>query len=168
MIKFNAKKLSLLALYGAMALVVFAVESLVPSLIVPGAKIGLANLFVLLALYTFGVGEAFFVMIVKCVLGNLITGNLSSLTFSLFSGVISLAVCVLIFCLAKDKISIVALSVVGAVISNFVQNAIYAFVMQTTSVFFYLPYLTLAGVLGGLVVGFATVFVLKHLLKVLK
>ena len=165
MIKFNAKKLSLLALYSAMALIVFVIESLVPSLIVPGAKIGLANLFVLLALYTFGVGEAFFVMLIKCVLGNLIAGNLSSLVFSVFGGVVCLAVCSLVFCFAKDKISVVALSVLGAVVSNMAQNAVYAFITQTTSVFFYLPYLALLGVLSGMVVGFTTVFVLKRLPK---
>lgn len=164
----KAKKLSLIALYSAMALIVFLVENLFPSLIVPGAKIGLGNLFVLLALYTFGVGEAFAVMMVKCVLGNLIVGNLSGMTFALFAGTASLLTCALLAVLAKDKVTVVAVSVCGAVVNNLAQNAVYAFVSQSPTVFVYAPYLALVGVLSGVVVGVSTLLVIRILPKRMK
>ena len=164
-IKNRAKKLSVIALLGAMALVSFLIESLFPSLMVPGAKMGLGNIFVMLALYTFGIGEATCVLLLKCILGNLITGNLSSMAFALFAGIASLLTCSLLMTFLRDKISITAVSVSGAVVNNLAQNAVYSFISQSTTVFFYAPYLALTGVLGGTVVGIATVLILRKLPK---
>jgi len=161
----KAKRLTLLAMFSAMALIAFLVESLFPSLIVPGAKMGLGNIFVMLTLYLFGAGEAFCVLLVKCVLGNLITGNLSSMAFALFAGVASLLTCALLKTLLADKISVTAVSVCGAVVNNLAQNAVYAFITQTLTVFFYAPYLALIGIIGGTVVGLATVLILRRLPK---
>ena len=156
--KIGAAKIATAAVLSAAALAVYVVESLFPPLILPGAKMGLSNVFVLLALVCLGVGYAF---AVKIAVGNLIVGNFSTLMYSLPAGVISLAVMSLLFFNGKSRFGLIALSVAGAVVHNAVQNAVYALVTDTPAVLSLLPYLALIGVLSGAIVGAATYFALK-------
>ena len=95
--KIGAAKIATAAVLSAAALAVYVVESLFPPLILPGAKMGLSNVFVLLALVCLGVGYAFAALAVKIAVGNLIVGNFSTLMYSLPAGAISLAVMSLLF-----------------------------------------------------------------------
>ena len=155
--KIGAAKIATAAVLSAAALAVYVVESLFPPLILPGAKMGLSNVFVLLALVCF----AFAALAVKIAVGNLIVGNFSTLMYSLPAGVISLAVMSLLFFNGKSRFGLIALSVAGAVVHNAVQNAVYALVTDTPAVLSLLPYLALIGVLSGAIVGAATYFALK-------
>ena len=56
--KIGAAKIATAAVLSAAALAVYVVESLFPPLILPGAKMGLSNVFELLALVCLGVGYA--------------------------------------------------------------------------------------------------------------
>ena len=78
----NAKKIAGTALLAAFALIAFLIESLLPPLFLPGAKIGLANFFVFLALILYGGGAAAGVAAAKCLLGAVFGGNISSLMYS--------------------------------------------------------------------------------------
>ena len=159
--KIGAAKIATAAVLSAAALAVYVVESLFPPLILPGAKMGLSNVFVLLALVCLGVGYAFAALAVKIAVGNLIVGNFSTLMYSLPAGVISLAVMSLLFFNGKSRFGLIALSVAGAVVHNAVQNAVYALVTDTPAGLSLLPYLALIGVLSGAIVGAATYFALK-------
>lgn len=159
----KAKKITTLSMLSAASLVAFLIENLFPPLFVPGAKLGLGNVFVMLALYVFGVGQAFVVLGVKCVLGNLIAGNLSSMVFSLTAGVSGLFVMSVICTFVGKKVTPLATSVVGAVVNNVVQNVVYALITATTLAMTYLPYLALIGVLGGSAVGISVTLILKNL-----
>ena len=152
--KIGAAKIATAAVLSAAALAVYVVESLFPPLILPGAKMGLSNVFVLLALVCLGVGYAFAALAVKIAVGNLIVGNFSTLMYSLPAGVISLAVMSLLFFNGKSRFGLIALSVAGAVVHN-------ALVTDTPAVLSLLPYLALIGVLSGAIVGAATYFALK-------
>ena len=151
--KIGAAKIATAAVLSAAALAVYVVESLFPPLILPGVKMGLSNVFVLLALVCLGVGYAFAALAVKIAVGNLIVGNFSTLMYSLPAGVISLAVMSLLFFNGKSRFGLIALSVAGA--------AVYALVTDTPAVLSLLPYLALIGVLSGAIVGAATYFALK-------
>ncbi len=159
----SAKMLSLLSLFSALSLIMFLVESLFPSLFIPGAKIGLGNIFVFLALITLGQWQAYTVAIVKAVLGSFISGNLSTLLFSLSASLVSLTVAIFLFYVLKAKISIVALSVISAVTHNVTQNAVYALVTKSSLVFVYLPYLCVLGLISGAIVGVTVVILLRVL-----
>lgn len=67
---FSAKKIAVLALFTALGLIVFIIENQFPPLFVPGAKMGLANIFSLAALILYGPAEAFAVVIVRTVLAR--------------------------------------------------------------------------------------------------
>ncbi len=155
-----AKKIAVLAMMTGFGLIMFMVESLFPPMFFPGAKMGLSNIFSLLTLVLYGLPEALIVVIARTVLGSLFAGNASLLLYSLTAGVASVIVSRLLM-FAFPKVSLLAVSVVSAVVHNTVQLLVYCALTQTTLIFSYLPYLALLGVLAGVIVGLAVIFTVK-------
>lgn len=159
--KFGAKRVALLAVLSALALCMFVVENLFPPLILPGAKLGLGNVFSLFALAVLGPVDAVIVVAVRCTLGSLIVGNLTTLVYSLAGGLVSVAMSAVLYVFVYPRVSIVAISVCGAVIHNLVQNIVFCLVSNTPQMFGYMPYLALLGILSGVTVGVAVWLVLR-------
>ncbi|MGN0761375.1 MAG: Gx transporter family protein [Christensenellales bacterium] len=159
----TAYRIALVALLTAASLIVFVVENAFPPLILPGAKLGLANLFTLLALVVLTPIDALIIFLIRAVLGNIIVGNPSALLYSIPAGLIALAVSAVLITLCMDKISIVAISVASAVTHNVVQNLVFCLTSGSTAVLSYTPYLALLGVLSGVIVGVAAYFILRYL-----
>ena len=141
------------------------VENAFPPLILPGAKLGLANLFTLLALVILTPIDALFIFLIRAVLGNIITGNPSALLYSIPAGLIALAVSAILVRSCMDKLSIVSISVASAVIHNVVQNLVFCLTSGSTAVLSYTPYLAMLGVLSGVIVGLTAYFILRYLPK---
>ena len=158
-------RIALVALLTAVSLIVFVVENACPPLILPGAKLGLANLFTLLALVILTPIDALFIFLIRAVLGNIITGNPSALLYSIPAGLIALAVSVILVRSCMDKLSIVSISVASAVIHNVVQNLVFCLTSGSTAVLTYTPYLAMLGVLSGVIVGLTAYFILRYLPK---
>lgn len=158
-------RIALVALLTAASLIVFVVENAFPPLILPGAKLGLANLFTLLALVILTPIDALFIFLIRAVLGNIITGNPSALLYSIPAGLIALAVSAILVRLCMDKLSIVSISVASAVIHNVVQNLVFCMTSSSTTVLTYTPYLAMLGVLSGVIVGLTAYFILRYLPK---
>ncbi len=158
--KITPKRVAFLGILVACALLTFMLESLLPPLFVPGAKIGLANIFTLLALILLSPAEALLLVVVRTTLGCLILGNPFAIVYSLTAGLGSLVASILLVKLLP-KISIMAISIVGAVIHNLIQNIIFCLINQTYNLFALMPYLALIGVLAGAVVG-VCVYMLIH------
>ena len=154
-------RLSRLALFSALGLIVFIIENQFPPLFVPGAKMGLANIFSLAALILYGPIEALVVVAVRTVLGSLFAGNVSMLLYSLTGGVISLALSAILIYIAYPRVSVLAVSVAAAVLHNIVQNAVFVLVTGTSLMFSYMPYLALIGVLSGAIVGAVVTIIFK-------
>ncbi len=89
----GAKKITILALLTGLGLIAFLIEALIPVLPVPGAKLGISNIFSLFALVMYGLPEALMVVVARTVLGSIFAGNLSLLLYSLTAGVVSVCVC---------------------------------------------------------------------------
>ncbi len=159
----TAYRIALVALLTAASLIVFVVENAFPPLILPGAKLGLANLFTLLALVVLTPIDALIIFLIRAVLGNIIVGNPSALLYSIPAGLIALTVSAVLIRLCMDKISIVAISVASAVTHNVVQNLVFCLTSGSTAVLSYTPYLALLGVLSGVIVGVAAYFILRYL-----
>lgn len=158
-------RIALVALLTAVSLIVFVVENAFPPLILPGAKLGLANLFTLLALVILTPIDALFIFLIRAVLGNIITGNPSALLYSIPAGLIALAVSAILVRSCMDKLSIVSISVASAVIHNVVQNLVFCLTSGSTAVLTYTPYLAMLGVLSGVIVGLTAYFILRYLPK---
>lgn len=158
---FSARRIATLSVLTAMGLIMFMVESLFPPLILPGAKMGLSNIFSLLALFLLGPIDAVVLVVVRVVLGSMFTGNMSTLMYSLSAGLVSVIVSSILVEFAYPKVSIVAISIVAAVLHNLTQNVVFCLVSNTPQMFSYMPWLALLGVLAGIIVGFAVWFILR-------
>lgn len=159
----NVRRLVMSAFFAALALVVFVVEAQFPPLFIPGAKLGLSNIFSLFALVLYGPGEALAVVLVRTLLGSLITGSVGSLVYSLTAGLIAVAAEAPLVKFVFPRISIVAVSVTCAVLHNIVQCALFVAVNGAPQMLAYMPYLALIGVPSGALVGLAVYLLIRHL-----
>lgn len=161
--RFSVRRIAALSVLCAGALVAFAIENLFPSFIVPGGKIGVSNVFVMLVLIVLGNAEAFVLVIVKSTLGCLIVGNMGALMYSLTGGVAACVVSVVLVSVFKKAFSLTAVCVISAVVNNLVQYAVFYLVTKSTATATYLPYLLLTGGASGAVVGIAVTLVIKKI-----
>lgn len=140
------------------------VESSLPPLLVfaPGAKMGLGNVVGLVALFILGTADAYAVLIIRCILGALFGGNLWSLAYALPAGIASLTVEVLLIKLIFPRISLVAISFIGALTHNVVQLCVASLTVGV-SLLPVLPFMLLASVVAGLFVGFTAYFAIRCL-----
>jgi heptaprenyl diphosphate synthase len=151
------RRVTNLALLVSIGLVLSIIESTFPPLLpVPGAKLGLANIATVIALYVFGTGMALEVTVIRCILGGLLRGSVIGLFLSLSAGLTSTLVMILLFVLADRFISVIGVSVVGAAVHNAAQLAAAYLLIRNTALFYYLPYLMIIAVPTGLFVGFAS------------
>lgn len=136
----------------AVAMLLSYVESLIPFGIgIPGIKLGLPNLIVLLMLYLYSGREAIVVNLLRIILSGFLFSNLYTILYSLAGALCSFGI---MYLLKKTgKFSVIGISVSGGVFHNIGQMFVAMLVVETFAVAFYLPYLMLAGVLTGFLIG---------------
>jgi heptaprenyl diphosphate synthase len=152
----SANRLVRLALFVAMALIVWIVELAVPMpLAVPGAKLGLANAIILWCLVSRGFGDALLVNIVRIVLGSMLTGTFLNLPFTLAlaGGLASTLVMGGLHRFGRQWLSLVGLSLAGAFTHNLAQLLAVVVVIGHFGPMIYLPYLLGFAIPTGLLVG---------------
>ena len=159
----NAKSITKTALLTAAALVMFVIESHIPNPIpIPGAKLGLANIFVVYALYAIDAKHALCLLFCKVMLGSLLAGHGSGLLYSAAGG----GLCFLLMLLAKQLLHgrrLWLCSVVGALGHNAGQLAMAIAVTRTWQVAALTPALLTAGFVTGLFTGLAAQFAYERL-----
>ena len=150
----KAYRLVILSLYVAMALILSYIESLIPlPLPIPGAKIGLPNIITLVSLLTLGWPLTLLVVIARIFLSGFLFGGGFSIVYSLGGGLLSLLVMSLLLHFFKNRISIILISVFGAITHNLGQVIVAAIVVQTTSLLLYFLFLMLLAIPTGLFIG---------------
>lgn len=156
--RFTTQRLTRLALLAAAAVVLGYMENLLTAVMAlpPGIKLGLANTVLLYAIYLLGARYAVLLMLMKVVLTGFMSGNLAAAFFySMGGGVLSLAMMLLVKKLGGDGISIVGVSVVGAVFHNVGQLLVAALIMETPGLLFYVFPLMISAVVTGIITGIA-------------
>ena len=147
-------KVAYLGIFLALALICSYVESLIPFYFgIPGVKLGLTNVVIVLLLYCVGTKEAFCVSVLRIVLAGFLFGNMFSILYSLAGGVLSFLVMVLLK--RTGKFSVLPVSVSGGIFHNIGQIAVAALVVENYNIFYYLPVLLIAGFLTGFLIGIA-------------
>ena len=153
------------ALYGvltAAALVCGYLELLIPlPVTVPGVKLGLGNIVILMALESLGAKAGFFLMFIKVIASTLLFANLQMLIFSLAGGLLSWAVMAL--AVRSGAFSTVATSVLGGIAHNGGQLIAVAALLSGRVALVNMPVLAVSGVLCGAAVGVAARLVLRAL-----
>jgi heptaprenyl diphosphate synthase len=157
-----AKKLATLSIFTALSLIVFLIENLFPPLIIPGAKMGLSNIFSLIALIMYSPVEAFIIVAVRTLLGALFAGNISAIMYSFTGGMVAMAVSSILLYTAYPKVSLMSISIVAAIAHNITQNVVFVLISETPLMFYYMPYLALIGILSGCIVGGAVMLIFKR------
>lgn len=165
----KSKKTKNVALFGMMVALAFTfsyLESLIPfNFGIPGVKLGLANLVVVVALYTMKPAEAFSIAVIRIFLAGLTFGNAYSIAYSLCGGILSFAVMLL---LKRTKLSIVGVSMMGGISHNIGQIIVAAIVMETARIAYYLPVLLVAGLATGLLLGIVSNLIVSRVEKIKK
>ena len=150
----RTRELTLLALLAALAMVLSYLESLLPSVGIPGVKLGLANVAVICALYRLGFGRAVAVSLVRVATVSLLFASFPALAYSAAGAVVSLAVMALIK--RGGSFSRLGVSVAGGVSHNLGQVAMAVVLLGTRRVLWLLPVLLLSGTLTGAAIGLAS------------
>lgn len=156
------KKIAFCGILSTLALISFLIENLFPPLFFPGARMGVSNLFILIALIYLSPKYAYATVIIKTVIGSIFSGNPSAVLYSLPAGLISLTAEWLLLYYCK-QVSIVAISVLGAVINICTQNIVFMLLTHTPEYLIYLPYLSLISIFSGLIVGLTTYLIIKKI-----
>ena len=151
--------------FTALALIFSYVETLIPFQIgIPGVKLGLANLIIVVALYKLSLKETYLLSIVRVLLSGFLFRNYFSIIYSLAGGLLSLTV------MAALKrcggFSVMGVSLAGGVFHNIGQLLIAMAVVETYSVMYYLPVLLVAGMITGFVIGLVSNEMLKRLVNI--
>lgn len=152
-------------LFTALALIFSYVETLIPiSFGIPGVKLGLANLIIVIALYKLDIREVYLLSVTRVVLAGFMFGNMFSIIYSLAGGLLSLTIMYLLK--KKEGFSVVGISIAGGVFHNIGQLIIAMAVVESTKIGYYIPVLMIAGLLTGLVIGIVSDEMLKRLKKI--
>lgn len=158
-----------IAMLAAQGVVIGLIERFIPSpfAFAPGAKLGLANLITIIAIFTLPKKYSFQVVAIRILLTTLLGGTLSTFMYSAAGGVLSYLVMILIQYLGPKRVSIVGISVMGGIAHNVGQLGMAAILAQSWAVLNYLPILSISGILAGFAVGFAGNLLL-HKISVLR
>ncbi len=157
----NAESTALLALLAAFAAVLSYVETLIPfNIWIPGVKLGLANIAIVVVIYFYGIREGFIVNIVRILLVGFLFGNMFSISFSVVGALVSL----LAMSLAKktELFTVIGVSVAGGVAHNMGQMLMSAIVVDSYSIIYYIPVLIIAGIIMGVVIGIVSSLIIKY------
>lgn len=163
------KKLTLCGMLTALAIVLslaerlFPLDAIVP---VPGVKLGLANVVTLFALTRLSTRDAVAILLCRVALSSLLMGSVTAFLFSLFGGLLALAVMGLLLRAEGKFCSVLGVSVAGAAAHNIGQIIAAVIWMKTDAVIAYLPLLLVMSVPLGLVTGLTAAVVLSHLQKI--
>lgn len=156
-------KLVYMSLLISQALVLSKIESLIPvPFLMPGAKLGLANIVTMIAIYTLGYKKAFTVLSIRILLSVFFAGSMSKLMYSLGGASFSF-IFIIIF---KENISIIGISIVGAVFHNIGQILVAILILESSAVIFYMPILILIAIPTGIFIGFCSKYILLYLKKI--
>jgi heptaprenyl diphosphate synthase len=163
----KTRKLVLMGLYISMALALHIFEKTLPvPFIAPGAKLGLANIITLTALITLGFKDAFVILMVRILMGSIFGGGVSAFLYSITGGVLSILFMQLTRIVGRKNVSLIGISVVGAVFHNIGQLLAAALIINNVNIFVYLPILFLTaigtGIFVGLVSRYLVSFINKH------
>ena len=129
--------------FTALALIFSYIETLVPiSFGIPGVKLGLANLIIVIALYKIPLREVYVLSIVRVLLSGVLFGNYFSIAYSLAGGLLSFA---------------------GGVCHNIGQLVVAMIVVETFAMSYYMPVLLVAGLITGFLIGVVADQVLRRI-----
>lgn len=162
--QYQLRRLIIVSILASLAVVLGVIEALIPfTVTIPGAKLGLGNIVVLACLVCLGGRDALLLIFIKTLLTSFILGSFSTFLFSVLGALGSFMIMYVMVKFGSKLFSLMITSVMGGIAHNLGQLLAASIVLGTTKIFYYLPFLLVAGIATGLFVGAAS----KHLIAAL-
>src|SRR5690554_1945892 len=157
----STRRLVNTAMLITMALILHFIEGLLPALPILGARLGLANIITVATIYLFGPKTAFTVAVGRSLLGALIPRGLTAFAMSFSGAVLSWAVMALLYRLFDKQISLIGMSLVGAIMHNIAQLIMASIILGDFGFMYLFPYLMFFAIPTGIMVGLVAKFLIK-------
>lgn len=146
------KKVAFWGIFLALALILSYVESLIPFYFgVPGMKLGLTNVIVILLMYLIGDRDALGVSVLRVILAGFLFGNGFSVLYSLAGAILSFMVMFLMK--RTQKFNVITVSAAGGISHNLGQIIVAVCVVENYHLFLYFPLLMIGGIITGVLIG---------------
>lgn len=158
-------RIAYFGVFTALALIFSYVETLIPvSFGIQGAKLGLANLIIVIALYKMRLKEVYLLSVTRILLSGFLFGNYFSILYSLAGGLLSLTAMAILK--KREGYTVIGISAAGGVFHNVGQLLVAMAVVESFAISGYLPVLLIAGLLTGLLIGMLSGQMLKRLTNI--
>ncbi len=153
-------KVALLSMFLTVSIVVSIIESYIPTGI-PSVRLGLANVFTIIILYTYGAKDALFVLVLRVFLVGILRGTIATPTFILSASGATLSFMVMYLISKVKYFSIISVSVLGSLAHSVGQIVASIFVMDTAVMIYYFPISIAVSIPAGIITGLLAIKVLK-------
>lgn len=148
----RTRRIAVSAMFAALALIFSYIEAILPlSTGIPGVKLGIANLVVILALYNMNFRYAMGINVIRILVAGLLFNGLFGALYSLAGGVVSLTVMWLLK--RTGLFSMAGVSMAGGVAHNMGQLLVASALVSNLKMFVYLPVLMFSGIAAGILIG---------------
>lgn len=158
------KKFTRLSMLLALSVVLNIIESFIPIFngSIPGLKLGLANVIVLIVLYLYSFKDAIYISILRVFIVGILRTGLFSMTFFFSLGGAILSVLIM-WLTKKTKLSIIGVSILGSISHSIGQVLIAVILIKNVYVIYYTPWLLLFAIPTGILTGVISKYSINNL-----
>lgn len=157
-------KMIFLSILVSIGLALSVLESAIPlPIAMPGARLGLSNMVVLVTIIIFGFKEGITVSMLKSIVLVLVTGSISSFIYSFSGAILSCIVMYLAYKFFSSIFSLMGVSILGALSHVTAQISVASLMMNNAKIYTYLPFLMLTSIFTGYFVGLSSTYIVKNL-----
>ncbi len=158
------KKQVVVMMYVSLAVILSAVETVIlPASIIPGIKIGLANIVIIVALYQYGLKEAIIISLFRVIIVSMIVGTFFTPALMISLGGMLFTFIAIALLYKTNKFSPIGVSVASSVSHVIGQILVVIFIIKINSIYVITPFLVYLAVVTGFIVGFLAIRILKAL-----
>ena len=159
--RYNLKSFIECSCLCALSIVLQILENYIPIIpSIPGGKLGIANAVVLFILYAYSAKYAFVISILKAVVSTLLYGGINAMLYSVAGAIFSVIAMIVFKRYCGKYLSVIGVSIIGAVFHNFGQVLVSALVLNNIYIFSYLSVLLIISVITGCVTGLCVIYTL--------
>ena len=155
-------KLVKLALFTTLAMALSWAEKFIILIgVIPGFKIGLANIITIIVFKLYGLKSAFVVVFVRCLLSAFMYGGITSFPYSFFGGMTALIT--MYFVTKIPGVTFTGMAITGAFFHNLAQVTVAVIIMNNIYIYSYMGVLGLVSVVVGTFTGIASQLIVKQI-----
>jgi len=162
----NNKKMITISLFLSMAIILSYMERMIPTpFLVAGAKLGLANIITITTLVLLDKKSSFLILVMRVTLVSLLFAGFSGFLYSMTGGLLSYFGMTAMLKLNFKEVSLVGVSVVGAVLHSLGQVLVAAVIFTNANLLLYLPAVLLTSLITGIFIGLVANHLTERLIK---